>query len=410
MRPAIGVGITPNPARVDLSQVKVGPCIGQKVSVTYTVKVVVDFTPAKDFIEGFYIHPEYFSFEWWTSTGMSGSQKYPNLTLSFTETVKKEFDAVPGSGVAFTYTVHVRVIGWAEWEKSVVAYYELYGTPVQEYPKAKIKVSVGEGSGSTTPSGVVELSYGSSVTITATPGKSEFVDCEFWRWRGSLIPGGVTAENPITVSWKDLWDRAGCGLATTVFEAVADFYCKTYGVAKVVAYADGELVAAACDCEKGTCYTPYEQKVPTGGYTTWCRYAGQTKMGSVTVKPGETAVLEFRFAKPPAAPAPTPTATPIIAPTPPIPTPTPTKTPIYPTPTPWVPTPPPPVIPTPTKTPTPWAPTPWVPTPPTVAPTPTPIAVPAPTPTPTPTIYSLLPLVILGLGAGAMIYIVRGLF
>jgi hypothetical protein len=404
------VGITPNPARVDLSQVKVGPCIGRKVSVTYTVKVVVDFTPAKDFIEGFYIHPEYFSFEWWTSTGRSGSQKYPNLTLSFTERITKEFDAVPGSGVAFTYTVHVRVIGWTKWEKSVVAYYELYGTPVQEYPKAKIKVSVGEGSGSTTPSGVVELGYGSSVTITATPEKSKFVDCEFWRWRGSLIPRGATAENPITVSWKDLWDRAGCGLATTVFEVVADFYCKTYGVVRVVAYADGEPVAAACDCEKGTCYTPYEQKVPTGGYATWCRYAGQTKMGSVpSIKPGETAVLEFRFAKPPATP-----------------TPTPTKTPIYPTPTPtpWVPTPPPPIIPTPTKTPTPWAPTPrvptppvtptptprvptpWMPTPPTVAPPPTPIAVPAPTPTPTPAIYSLLPLVILGLGAGAMIYAV----
>jgi hypothetical protein len=82
------------------------------------------------------------------------------------------------------------------------------------------------------------------------------------------------------------------------------------------------------------------------------------------------------------------------------PTPTPTMPPGLPS----------PVIPTPTKTPTPWAPTPWAPTPPTIVPPPTPIAVPAPTPTPTPTIYSLLPLVILGLGAGAMIYIVRGLF
>jgi len=69
------------------------------------------------------------------------------------------------------------------------------------------------------------------------------------------------------------------------------------------------------------------------------------------------------------------------------------------------PTPSPTITPTPTKTPTPTYPS------PTAWPSPT-YPTPAATPTaaPTPAVYSLLPLVILGIGVGAMIYVVRELF
>jgi len=399
------------------------------------------------------------------------------LKWTVTDTVTKEWNVVEGhKSTAFYDSASAKCIGSEKYWGDAYAHVELVGKP--SYPKAKINVSAGEG-GSVSPSGTIELDWGSSATLKATPASGY----EFDYWEGDAIDGNYSTANPYTTrTGQGYWSLWGCQLLTKTLNARAVFRRKpapTTGKVRVIAYYNSEQVPASCICGAYTGTTPLEWEMSPGTWGVSCSYAGQSQTKSFTVEAGKTVTVEFRFAKPTPPPQPTPTPIPTVTPTP-GPTPTPAKVvlkvkpaepyramvyvwvdgaykggnnnpyqwlsldvpygstitlkcepptgheftswivngktfskdnpvafKIYsdsevvagvrPIPTPTMPTPTPTVTPTKTPTPTPT---------PTITPTVTPTA---PTPTPAVPVETLLPLVLAGLGAGAIAYIVKEL-